>query len=373
MGSEQVLTARALNRAYLARQGLLERGEAGPSTVTRGLIALQGQATHPPYTALWNRIEQLTTHTVDSAFTDGTLVRLALFRSTIHVIAGDEVHALRTLTIPLLRRDFPPHMRAAMAAVDRPAAIARMRALAEAEPISWSALGRAVQHEFPVVDVAGESTVRMLSRLARNFLPMVAVPPSMLWGDNTPGRYSPHHSVDQPPLDASEIAAARVDLVRRFVAAHGPTSAAALTAFTGVSGWPQVFAELAEEFVRVEGPTGTLVDLPDAPRPGADVPAPVRLMAEWDSALHSRTDDGRLVPPALKSLVYTKNGIMPATVLVDGLVDGTWRFRATPQRATVTVVPCSRWTQRVRREVEQEAERYLGFAAPGVPATVVID
>lgn len=373
MNSDQVLTARALNRAYLARQGLLERVLVDPVTLVRRLIAVQGQATHPPYTALWSRIQDISTRDIDTAFTDGRLVRLALFRSTIHVIAGDEVHPLRTLTVPLLERDFPPHMRAAMAEVDRSAAIARMRAVSESGPISWSALGQAVLSEFPVGDAAGESDVRMLSRLARNFMPMIAVPPSMLWGDNSPGRYRPHPSIDHLPLDEDEIAAARTDLARRYVAAYGPTSAAALTAFTGVSGWPRTFRALDDEFVHLEGPAGDLVDLPDAPRPGGDIPVPVRMMAEWDSALHSRTDDARLVPTARKPLVYTKNGIMPATVLVDGLVDGTWRFRVTPKRATLTVAPTSRWSQRIRREVEQEALRYLEFAAPGVPAVVQID
>lgn len=367
------LSARALNRAYLARQQLLARERTDPATLVRRLTALQGQAVHPPYTALWCRIEGVSTEAIDSLLRSGELVRLALFRLTIHMIPGDQVHPLRTITRALMERGFPPPIRDALVAVDRQVAAARMRAVTEQRPMTWSELGRAVEGEFDVREASGYSTDQVLPRIARNLLPMVAAPPSMLWGDGTPGRYRPHSSADHAPLEQARVVEVRRDLVRRFVSAYGPTSAAALTAFTGISGWPREFRELADEFIHVDGPDGMLVDLPDAPRPDEDTCAPVRLMAEWDSALHTRTDAARLVPAAAKPLLYSKNGLMPATVLIDGLVDGTWKFSTSAKLATLRVLAASRWTEQTRHDVEQEALRYLDFAAPGQPAAVHFD
>lgn len=77
---------------------------------------------------------------------------------------------------------------------------------------------------------------------------------------------------------------------------------------------------------QLKGPDGTaLFDVPGAPRPPADTPAPPRLMAMWDSVLRARADRGRVIPPALRPLVTRANGDVLPTLLVDGYVAGVWR------------------------------------------------
>ena len=86
------------------------------------------------------------------------------------------------------------------------------------------------------------------------------------------------------------------------------------------------FAALADEVKIVEGPHGRpLNDLPDAPRPSEDTPAPPRLLPMWDSVLLAHDDRTRIVPDGYRRAIVRTNGDTLATVLVDGFVAGVWR------------------------------------------------
>ena len=61
-----------------------------------------------------------------------------------------------------------------------------------------------------------------------------------------------------------------------------------------------------------------LLDLPDAPRPGSDVPTPVRYLADFDNVTLSHADRSRYVDDDVRRRLMTVNGVLPGTVLVDG-------------------------------------------------------
>lgn len=350
-----MITVRELNRALLARQYLLEPTNDPPLTVIRKLIALQAQATHPPYTALWSRLTQFTPAVLDDLVIDKQVVRLVLFRSTIQLVATEDAMPLRRLLDPMLSAGFSPAWRTILAGADVDAIIRHGIEITTAEPHRYSALGARLAQKFDL-------DPRLLAQLLRNRVPMVAVPPSALWGDGKPASYQPAANwLGDTPSTAMD----HVDLLRRYLAAYGPATAADISVFTGLSGFPAAMRSLADELITVDGPTGSLYDLIDAPRPPADTPAPVRLLAEWDSMLLAHQDRSRIVQSAAKPVVYTKNGVMPGTVLVDGFVAGTYRWRATPATATLTLQPLRRWTKREMTAARREGEKFLEFAAPG--------
>jgi hypothetical protein len=108
-----------------------------------------------------------------------------------------------------------------------------------------------------------------------------------------------------------------------------------------------------------------LFDLPDAPRPGADAPAPVRLVAEFDNLILSHADRTRVVSNANRPRLYSLNGIFPGTVLVDGFVAGMWRITRSRRSAVLAVELFAPLSPRDRDALAAEAQRLLGFAAPG--------
>jgi Winged helix DNA-binding domain len=80
------------------------------------------------------------------------------------------------------------------------------------------------------------------------------------------------------------------------------------------------------ELEELKGPDGTeLFDVPGAPLPSEDSPAPPRLLPMWDSILLAYSDRGRVVPPDYRRLVARSNGNVLPTLLVDGYVAGVWR------------------------------------------------
>ena len=132
-------------------------------------------------------------------------------------------------------------------------------------------------------------------------------------------------------------------LVRRYLAAFGPASVADAQEWSGVRGLGPAFEALGDELVRLRDEAGReLFDLPDAPRPPQDAPAPARLLPEFDSLVLGHADRGRIIAPEHRPLLITKNLRIPATFLVDGEVAGTWSVTRRARSATLELVPFGR-------------------------------
>ena len=78
-----------------------------------------------------------------------------------------------------------------------------------------------------------------------------------------------------------------------------------------------------------------LFDVPDAPQPDSDTPAPPRFLPKYDNVLASHANRTRIIADEHRKLVMMKNG-MKATFLLDGFVCGTWRI--VPERGSATLV-----------------------------------
>jgi Winged helix DNA-binding domain len=368
-----VLSLRAVNRALLSRQLLLDRrslpaaGPGRPAQVLQTvehLIGLQAQAPFPPYYGLHSRLDGFVPDDLAALLTGRDVVRIALLRGTIHLVSARDCLPVRRLVQPVIERGMRGAFGKQLAGVDTAALAAEGRALVEAEPLTFSELGKVLAGRWP------EHPAPALAQGVRAYVPLVQVPPRAVWGRSGLARHtSAEHWLGQPvqpSLQAPEPAAgtALAELVGRYLAAFGPATVRDVQAWSGLTGLKAVLERLRPALVTFRDEQGAeLFDLPAAPRPGADVPAPVRLVAEFDNLVLSHADRSRVISPENFKRLSTINGIFPGSVLIDGFVAGIWRVVTRPTAATLTIEMFG--PVREREALESEAARTLAFCSPG--------
>jgi hypothetical protein len=380
----EVLSLRALNRALLSRQRLLDRSDlpddadgrrAAVIGTIEHLVGLQAQAPFPPYYGLWSRLGGFRPEDLAPLLTDRSVVRIALMRGTIHLVSARDCLPLRRQLQPVLERGMRGTFGRQLAGVDPGALAAAGRELVESAPMTFSQLGEALAGRWP------DHPPAALAQGVRALVPLVQVPPRAVWGRSGQSLHtSAEHWLGQPARAASgppaRPARARVPrparamvhslagLVTRYLAAFGPATARDVAAWSGLTGLRPVLEELRPSLVTFTDEQGAeLFDLPSAPRPGGDVPAPVRLVAEFDNLVLSHADRTRVVSAENLKRFYTINGIFPGSVLIDGFVAGLWRLARNKSTAALTVELFGPQTD--LDPVVDEAERMLRFCAPG--------
>ncbi|HEY9437128.1 MAG TPA: winged helix DNA-binding domain-containing protein [Streptomyces sp.] len=344
------LTDRALNRATLARQHLLERAGMTALRMIEHLVGMQAQAPYPPYVGLWTRLRDFRHQELAGLLTDRSVTRLLLFRGTVHLVSAADCLALRPVAQPVIERMYV-NARAARAA--DPAVVAGHAVeLLEKGPLTPKELGTALAERMPDVPV------RVLGDVARGRLALVQVPPRAVWGVGGVTRYATAESWLGAELGAADVPA----VIRRYLAAFGPATVADVQAWCGLTRLREV-TDAMTDLIRLRGERGAdLLDLPDAPRPDAGVPAPVRFLPDFDNVVLSHADRSRIVAEPLRSRLFLRNGIVPGSVLVDGMVAATWRAAD----GLVTVTPLRALAPADLAEVEAEGEKLARFlAAPG--------
>ena len=367
MSSQTVLSQRALNRALLSRQLLLDRvdlpDEAGRRRAMviqaiEHLVGLQAQAPFPPYYGLWSRLGGFRPEDLAAALTDRSVVRIALMRGTIHLVSARDCLPLRRLVQPVLDRGLRGSFGKQLAGVDPAAVAAAGRELVESEPMTFSQLGEALAGRWP------DHSPAALAQAVRAHVPLVQVPPRAVWGRAGQSLHtSAEHWLGPAAVDPPG-AETLAGMVTRYLGAFGPATARDVAAWSGLTGMRAVMEGLRPSLVAFRDEQGAeLFDLPSAPRPGEEAPAPVRLAAEFDNLLLSHADRSRVVHPGHLKRFYTINGIFPGSVLIDGFVAGIWRLARTKSTATLTVELFG--SARERDHVAQEAERMLAFCAAG--------
>lgn len=378
--ADEPLTRRALGRALLARQHLLERlpvGDDGPSAVrglTDHLVGLQAQNPQSPYLALWSRLEGFVPDHLSTTLLERRTARVAAMRSTVHLLTAADALVLPRLTarrLPAQTRRLPAGELQALAA--------RARTLLEATPLRAQQLGALLAPDWPDVEPGD------LAYAARCLLSLVQVTPRGVWGASmattwtTAEAWLPRHLVAAAPdVEDPEVRTQVLGrVVLRYLAAFGPATVQDVQAWCGLTGLAPVVAALGDDVLRLaaapaaDRPRRQLLDLPDAPRPDPDTPAPVRLLPDFDNVLLSHADRTRIVSDEVRRRMVTPNGAGPGTLLVNGQVAGVWRLRrhrggdrAELQAATVGVELFGALPRAQRREVELEAERLVRFVAP---------
>ncbi|HET8653104.1 MAG TPA: winged helix DNA-binding domain-containing protein [Gaiellaceae bacterium] len=336
----RTLTLRELNRATLARQLLLERARLSvPSAVAR-LCAMQAQSAPEAYLGLWTRLHAFRKELLTAALERRRVVRATLFRMTLHFVsAGDH---------PAFAAVVHERWRQAMRDEGLPveALARRIERLADNGTFTY----RDAEDASPEL---GERRFRV-----RCVTPLVHVPPSGTWGTTRVRLTTAERWLGRPVPPAAEAAAL---VVRRYLGAFGPATRQDLMQFSGlrVADVAPALETLDGRLRRFHDDEGRdLVDIPRAPLPGADTPAPVRFLPRWDAILLSHADRARVLPAEYARAVITGGWVHP-TFLVDGVVAGLWR----QEDGKVKTEPFAPLPRSVRREVEEEAARLAAFLA----------
>lgn len=346
---------RARNRALLARQLLLQRAELAPVRAVERLVGLQAQTPRSPYTALWSRLRGFDPMRLSQALVERRVARIALMRSTIHLVTARDAALLRPLMAPILRREIAnPTWRVPLEGLDLDALAGRARELLEEQPMTPSRLGAALAETFP-----GRQP-QALAHAARTLLPLVQIPPRGQWDASgattvtTAEHWLRRPMLDQPSWDAVAL---------RYLGAFGPATAADLVAWCKVTGLAEVLERLRPRLRVLHDPDGReLFDLPRAPRPSADTPAPPRFLPDYDNVLLAHANRSHVFPDELRRAVQTTNGVLPGTVLVDGMVAASWTLEREGAGARIVV------RRLTVARAEQEAIRTEGLALLGLLA-----
>jgi winged helix DNA-binding protein len=366
-GPHEVLDARRLNRATLARQSLLDRAQAGVAAAeaVERFGGLQAQEPASPYLALWTRVEGFEAPALHRAFHERAIVKATLMRATLHAVSRDDYRHLLPAVRPMLR-GLNRRERGGGPGPDRLMPLADAALAYAATPRSNVELR---EHLASLVD--GEFDPDDAWWWVRRHAAFVHAPSEVAWAF---GR--------RPSLVAAatwlegggfaEEADGLERVVRRHLAAFGPASAADIAAWSGLTVVrlrPAIdVVEAAGDLRRFSDERGReLLDLAAAPRPDGDVPAPPRLLPMWDSVLLAFADRTRIVSDEHRPVVVARNGDTLPTFLVDGRVAGLWWAERDGRRTRVVLEPFGRLRRDNRRALEREGERLAAFVEPLEP------
>jgi hypothetical protein len=345
------LSSRTLNRTLLAHQHLLTRTSSSVPEMVQHLVGLQAQENLPPYVGLAARLSSFDPLDVTEGLENGSLVRLLTMRSTVHLLVADDALTLRQLTRPIHERErkVSQSVRPAID-VDLEQFAAVLGEVLADEPLPARRLGEALALRFPPVPA------NALVHLARVTAPLAQLPPRGCWMQSGGVVYQYVDRWLGRPLVPPDPAT----VVRRYLAAYGPASAADITAWSGVPGMPALLGSM-DELVRHTSADGKqLFDLPDGVLVPDDTPAPVRLLGQYDNVWLSHAGRDRVTDRQKRKRWMGVNGGVCSTVFVDGMLEGLWRL----EDGRPVVVDLFRpLTRSERAELDEELDRVIALLA----------
>ena len=339
--ADRILSLRELNRATLARQLLLERRRLSAKAVIERLVGVQAQLPQSPYIGIWTRTTSFRRGTLERELRKGAIVKATVMRQTLHLVTRRDYALLRAA---LSETNFPDQTEQAKRLA--PA----VRAFATNRPVT-TAEARAYLEEQH--GLAGFEALRAW-RGARVRAHILHHHETALWNARPAGRFA---AVEEP--EEHDPTEARAEIVRRYLAAFGPATRRDIGAWSMMH-VPEISRALErlEPLRRFRDEQGReLLDVPRAPLPAAETPAPVRFLPKWDNVLLSWADRTRVLPEEYRKTVIRMNGDVAPTFLVDGFVAGTWRVEG----ERVLAEPFEPLPATARREVADEAARLTAF------------
>jgi hypothetical protein len=357
-----LLTLRDLNRAALARQMLLERRSVPVATAIERLAALQAQWAPSPYIALWSRLAGFERERLWNAIEKThTVIRARLMRGTLHLVSARDFYAYAVATQDLQRGAWN---RLQVGQGMDPTAVAKLAVAFARQPRTKEDV---VAHLTERLGSFGGPYKWLIWRFVSAHADLVSAPPGGHWaygGTNAP-YVAARHWIATGARPAEEEAIGH--LINRYLAAFGPASLADIAQFAGqvparIRPVLERLAPSLRHFVDEQG--RALFDLPRAPRPSADVKAPVRFLPRYDELLIGYEHRDRIIAARHRAAVYSKNAIIEAVFLVDGVAAGTWAVETAKSEAVVRIHPFATLARADRAAAVQEAESLAGFIAP---------
>jgi len=348
--TERVLTARELNRALLARQLLLERSSLPLTRALERVAGLQTQYAPSGYVSLWTRLRDFRREELTEALERRRVVQATLMRVTIHTVSARDFPLFASAIRRGRREWWSAQYRHQVEGLDMAAVAARVRKHLAAGSRRASELKELLASEgIPAVAWSGLGM----------WIDLVRVPPSGTWDQRRADLYG---LADDWLGKASPTEAQSLEhLVRRYLGGFGPASVKDMASWAGLP--VRTLAPVVERmplrrFLDERG--GELLDLPRAPLPDPDTPAPVRFLPTWEAMLLAHARRTEVLPEEYRSLVFnTRTPHSVSTFLVEGAVAGTWRYEG----GRVRWEPFEPLPRAARRELEDEAKGLAAFHA----------
>ncbi len=352
--AEHILTLRELNRAMLARQMLLERASVSTLDALKRLVGLQAQIPKPPYIGLWTRLLSFQHDDLTQLLEDKQAVRATMMRSTLHLMATEDYMLLRPALQPALTRALHGFFSKGAKSVNVEQFTSTMQAYIQEQPRTFVEMRAKLTELFPDTDPA------LMAYIVRTHLPLVQISPGGTWSFTG----SPAHAIAETWLGRSFANSSESlrHLILRYLAAFGPATVKDIQAWSGLIRLQSMIEALKPELCTFQDELGNqLYDLPDTPRPSADVPAPLRFIPEFDNLVLSYADRQRIVRNEYRPLFIVPPGRVLATFLVDGFVRGTWKTERRQNVAHLIITPFESLSNDVRNGLVKEGQRLLHF------------
>jgi Winged helix DNA-binding domain len=340
---ERVLTVRELNRATLARQLLLERKRFSPTAVIERLVGMQAQWPPAPYGGIWTRTTGFRREALERQLESGAVVKATVMRQTLHLVTRRDYALLRAALSETNHLNEMPAARRLAPAVRE---LAAAGSLTTAEALAY------LEREHGLRGVEARRAWRG-ARVRAHLLPHHE---TALWHARPEARFV---AIDEPEVHVP--VEARAEILHRYLAAFGPASRRDIAAWAMMH-MTEIDAALErlEPLRRFRDERGReLLDIPRAPLPDPETPAPVRFLPKWDNVLLAFADRTRVLPEGYRKRVIGMNGDVAQTFLVEGFVAGTWRVEG----GRVALEPFSAFPRSVGRELRNEAQRLEAFVA----------
>jgi hypothetical protein len=318
--------------------------------VLEAVGGLQTQYAPAGYLGLWSRLEGFRRPDLTSALADRSAVQATVMRATIHVVSAADYWPFAIATRPSRAEWYRRAARRELEGLDLDGAAAALREALRFGPLRQDELIRRLE-------AAGHP--RSIWNGVAQHVDLVRVPPSGTWEQRRANLYGLAEDwLPRPDLDEPEAA---VHLVRSYLRGFGPAEPGDVASWAGLTITDTRRAINELELRRFRDEHGhELIDLPDAPLPDPGTPAPVRFLPTWDANLlvHARRT-GILPEPYRARIFSTRTPHSFPTFLVDGAVAGTWRY----EDGRIEVKPFEALGTKVRRQVEDEAERLAAWHA----------
>jgi hypothetical protein len=339
------LSRRQLNRATLARQLLQERAHMPVLDAVRHLAGLQAQTVRSWYTGLWSRLHDFDPEELSTHLEERRVVRMALIRSTIHLVTAEDARWMRPLVdVPIERTTvgaFGKHLKD----LDKGEIIRRVRKLVAVQPLTFTELRKRLAESF-------DRDPNALAQAARMWLQLVQTPPRGTWR----GSGLAKHTTLESWLGGKTVKERPEELVKRYLTAFGPATVKDAQTWSGLTRLNEVFQRM--DLVTFTDEHGrTLHDLPEAPRPAEETPAPPRFLYDFDNLLLSHADRSRIVADNYDPVPLLKVNEQPGALLVDGCTKGIWRVKD----GKLTVHTFGRLPRSDAEQVTEEGLKLLSF------------
>jgi hypothetical protein len=364
-----LLDQRTLNRAVLERQQLLERRPVRTYDMIERLVGMQAQLPLDPYVGLWSRIDAFTTGELASLLLERRVVRAALMRSTIHLVSASDCLALRPLTQIVQERAYRGGFGKPVRHMDLTPVLDYGRKLLEEMPRTRTELRALLGERWPDEDA------NALAWGVTYIVPTVQVTPRGAWGETLQPTLTTVEAWLDRPLDPDPSID---DVVLRYLAAFGPATIKDVQAWCGLTRLREVVDRLGSRLRPFRSDGGAvLYDLPDAPRPSGDVPAPIRMLPVYDNVVLGHADRSRFMPhdPRVDGRAGKRRAESPprlfagpdanyGSALVDGRLRALWKTERTRDAVTLKIQLLERLSNAETSALEQEAHRLLTFVQP---------